>query len=294
MAHSGTGDTVLEGMSEKNRSFIITWNNPDRTPAEFIRMARQIGAKKLVFQLERGEENGTPHYQGYIYFGNARYLGAVCNALGGKLHLEVPRNDFAVQQYVQKEKTAEDGPWGYGIPGVQSCTEELKVIRNLYPWQQEVVDMVNRPANDRQIHWYWDSKGCKGKTALCKFLCHEYKDDCIFLQGKEADAKCGVFKWMLEKGKYPGIVIFGFPRGKEHFVSYAAMEAIKDGIFFNTKYEVGMCLGNAPHLIVVANFPPDYNQLSDDRWVVHRLDEPAAPEHQETLAAGPPAAGFFM
>jgi len=274
---------------------MFTWNNPDRTPAEFLNMARRYGAKKIVFQLERGEKCGTPHYQGWVYFGNARYMGAVCNGLGGKLNLRIPDNDFAVQTYCQKERTAEDGPWGYGIPGISSQTTPLKVIKDLYPWQKEVMDIITRDPDDRTIYWFWDGEGCKGKTALSKYICAEYRDSALYLQGKTTDAKFGVANFVKEKGRYPEIVIFGFPRGKEQYVSYDAMESIKDGIFFSGKYESGMVLGNSPHLIVMANFPPDYSQLSTDRWVVRRLDEPAAPEHQqETLAAGPPAAGLFM
>ena len=70
-------------MSEKGKSrgFMVVLNNPTYTPVEFINKMKQYGVKRLVFQLERGEQNGTPHYQGFIYFRNPRYEKAVSKHL---------------------------------------------------------------------------------------------------------------------------------------------------------------------------------------------------------------------
>ncbi len=42
-------------------------------------------------------------------------------------------------------------------------------------------------------------------------------------------------------------------------------------VFFSSKYESGMCLGNCPHLLIFANFKPDLSNMSLDRWVVKNL-----------------------
>ena len=62
-----------------------------------------------------------------------------------------------------------------------------------------------------------------------------------------------------------------FTRDVEEYVSYQAIEAIKNGIFYNTKYESKMITYNSPHVIIFANFFPDITKLSSDRWVIREL-----------------------
>jgi len=51
------------------------------------------------------------------------------------------------------------------------------------------------------------------------------------------------------------------------------MEEIKNGIFFSNKYKGKMCLFNVPHMICFANFGPEKEKLSNDRWVIKPLDK---------------------
>ncbi len=59
----------------------------------------------------------------------------------------------------------------------------------------------------------------------------------------------------------------------EDYVSYQALEEIKDGIFFSGKYEGGMKIFNSPHVICFANFSPAEHKLSGDRWVVEEVSK---------------------
>ena len=55
---------------------------------------------------------------------------------------------------------------------------------------------------------------------------------------------------------------------------YAAMEKIKDGLFFNTKYESVMKYRLKPaHVIVFANGDPQRDRLAADRWDVRPLSK---------------------
>lgn len=249
--------------NKKSRGFIFTYNNPTRTPVELIKDLKNFKVKKAVFQLERGEETKTPHYQGYLYFSNARYEKAVSSAL--KIWCQAAENDHAVKRYAQKTATKEDGPWGFGLEGFRMPVEAVKIIENLRPWQEEIANITEREADERTIHWYWDPVGNMGKTVFSKWLVVMRQAE--FVGGKAADAKFCIAKRLQDEEKPPlKVVVFGFTRTLENYVSYEAIESIKDGLFFSSKYESGTCCFNSPHVICFANFPPDTSKLSQDRW----------------------------
>lgn len=146
----------------------------------------------------------------------------------------------------------------------------IKVIENLYPWQQDLVDSIPLQ-NDRQILWIYDEEGCAGKTAICKYLV--IKHNALVLSGKSSDIKYGVASYIEEwKNQDEFLFIFHFVRSQEQFVSYQAIEEVKDGMFFSSKYESKMVCFNNPKIIVFANFKPDKSMLSRDRWIIHKID----------------------
>lgn len=67
------------------------------------------------------------------------------------------------------------------------------------------------------------------------------------------------------------ICIMDFPRTVEGYVSYSAIEEIKNGMFFNGKFESSMVMFNTPHIVIFANFLPDTSKLSKDRWVIENI-----------------------
>ena len=71
---------------------------------------------------------------------------------------------------------------------------------------------------------------------------------------------------MVKKDGAPKVVLINITR--QGSVSYNGLEAVKDGIFFSSKYESGMCMFNSPHVIVFSNEEPEYENLTKDRWNV--------------------------
>lgn len=67
------------------------------------------------------------------------------------------------------------------------------------------------------------------------------------------------------------MAIFDYTRSQEEYISYEALEAVKNGIFYNNKYESGMVVYNTPHVIVLSNFRPDLSKLSADRWRIKEV-----------------------
>lgn len=91
----------------------------------------------------------------------------------------------------------------------------------------------------------------------------------LVVSGKASDIKCAIAGMKIK----PEVVIFCCPRNSEGYISYDALEQVKDGMFFSGKYESEMVLFNNPHVIVFANFAPDLAKLSVDRWKIVNLNE---------------------
>lgn len=128
------------------------------------------------------------------------------------------------------------------------------------PWQRKVLEMLKAPPNERTIFWVFETRGNVGKSRLARHLCCEH--NAIELHGKVADMAYGYDD--------APIVIFDLARTQEdHYKHlYAFAEKLKNGRFFNTKYESGMRLFEPPHVIFFANFA-----APRDAWSADRLKE---------------------
>lgn len=80
--------------------------------------------------------------------------------------------------------------------------------------------------------------------------------------------------WKSNKGWKPIRVVFmDVPRRQGNKINYNALESLKNGLFFSTKYESGMVRCAVPHIVVFANSPPDEGALSADRWDIHEIKD---------------------
>ena len=153
---------------------------------------------------------------------------------------------------------------GFTLP-----TDTLHIIDevDLFQWQKELIQELRGDPDERSIIWYCDRVGGSGKTALAKFIMHNLPRAMFFSGGKFSDMAHAVVKSKFD----PSTVIMNLPRTSEGKVSYAAIEAIKDGILQSGKYEGGWRLYPPPHVVVFANWPPDLAALSEDRWTIREL-----------------------
>lgn len=266
MKSDGTVGTGPGNTRSRSRAWCFTINNPTKwgyenhgTVAHDLEL---LECTRYVFQLEEGE-NETPHYQGVIYFKNPMSLSSLKDVFK-KAHWERCMNWRKSIVYCSKEEGRIEGPW------TKDCIlpKKLKLITELRPWQNEIVSECESDPDDRTINWIWSEAGGEGKTALAKLLVVKY--GAILVGGKSSDAKYAISE-ALKRGKEINIVIFLFPRSAEEYVSYDAIESIKDGIFFSSKYESASSVFNPPHVFIFCNFRPDYKKLSADRWKVRKL-----------------------
>lgn len=210
-----------------------------------------------LFAEEVGE-SGTKHYQGYIY-AKTQISMDLLKTFNTRMHLEKAKGDLDSNvRYCTKE----------GGNFHSNFFEKPIIIKELYDWQLYIVNMLDKPADDRTIHWVYDEDGNIGKSALCKYLVHEY--DAIYLtEGQKSDLINIIYNAPMIGSRT--IIAVDIPRANGNVCSYKAFEEIKNGVICNTKYETGMRTFNSPHVICFSNSFPDVEKMSEDRWNIMQI-----------------------
>lgn len=212
--------------------------------------------KEWQFQEEKGSE-GYEHYQGCFSLKIKHRFSEVKNMLGyHDIHLEHAKNWYASLKYCSKGDSRVAGPWNQD-------TIFIKTITVLKEWQKRLEAECLTEPDDRHIHWITNLNGGIGKTVFAKYMAVKHGAT-VLTNGKSAD-----LSYVLPDN--PKIVIFNLARSAEDHFNYQALENIKDGMMLSPKYESRMKLFNAPHVIVFANWQPDMDSLSRDRWVCELL-----------------------
>lgn len=139
-----------------------------------------------------------------------------------------------------------------------------RVLEPKYDWQLLLRDKLSSEPDRTTIQWLWEPTGGCGKTEFMRWAVVTKKlGPAICLGGKSTDMKHGVAK-MVEGRTFPRVIFINVVRGNS--VSYPGLEAIKDGIFFSSKYDSGMVCYDPPHVVVFSNAPPDESRLSAHKW----------------------------
>lgn len=243
------GNTKRPSSSKK---WCFTLNN--YTDLEYKEIISKFGSNKYIIGKEIGE-SGTPHLQGYVNF------DVKCRPL---------EKDFCKRIHWEKCKGSEqdnikycskDGNYetNIKIPKPLKCLND----NQLFSWQKEIVEIVKNEPDDRTIYWYWEPNGKMGKTTFCKYLAIKY--NAIPVEGKKND----ILYCCAENESE--LYIFDFERSMEDYISYGAMEKVKNGFYMCGKYESKPIIRNCPHIFCFANFEPEISKLSSDRWVIRRI-----------------------
>lgn len=270
------GNTSVPPRAKKRIASVMkwffTWNNYDLPQWLAWLDSTKVGPYrdryvKIVAQQEVGEK-GTPHIQGYIEFvKKTRPSEAGFVGLPKQVHWEKVRSEEAAIDYCNKLDTRNGEVFtkNYVIP------EPLKVISrtDMYPWQKEVLDIVTGPVRSGEIHWFYEANGGRGKTAMGKYLIVMH--GAMITEGKKNDIRHSVAKFHETHGATPKIIVIDCPLGDIDHISYPGLESVKNMCFYSAKYEGSQIVGNEPHVIVFANKEPDYSQMTNRRWDVHKI-----------------------
>jgi len=222
------------------RKGIFTLNNYTDTEYQDIKEWLKKDAKVAIIGKEVGKE-GTPHLQGYFEFKNARNI---------KSHM--PRAHIEKAKGTVKDNwiycTKDDNFWCKGFnKRMLNFTVKIDELRW---WQKEIDEKIDEVPDDRTINWYWEEKGCSGKTTFIKYCIMNKKDKgIVVLSGKAADMKHMITEYKKKNGYLPEVIFMNVPRTSLEYLSYTGIEEIKDMLFFSGKYEGSMVCGPNPHIL---------------------------------------------
>lgn len=216
-----------------------------------------------VFQEETGD-GGNKHLQGCVSFKEGKTFSAAKKAIDIRAHIEPVIDWDSAIRYCTKTETRTGQIYSLGIPIPKKLKDIIKE-QGPNPLQKHLLGLLDQPPNDRTIFWVYDSEGNTGKTTLAKHIVDNR--NAIYVGGKASDIKYAVKEWLQT---HDGIdyILFDLTRAMQNKMSYTALEEVKNGIFFCTKYESGMCRYDSPHVMVFANYEPEYDLLTKDRWHV--------------------------
>jgi len=277
------------------------------------------GITYCVWQLEVCPSSGKEHLQGFLQFTSKQKLSA-CKKLSPTAHWEPAKGDVdSNYKYCTKPDTRKDGPWSFGEPvkkgersDLKRCMELIKsgtsvdtllleeptalthgrglrdlerVVKrhrardqfmetHLRPWQQQTLDLL-LTQSDREVLWVCDPVGNSGKTILSNVLefKHNYQ---VFTGGKFAD-----LAYAIDQDR-DGYAI-DLSRCSEEFCCYHFMECIKNRRIFSTKYDSGTKYLRSNRLVVFANYSPQLDKLSRDRWRILELVKTSLSEHHAVV-----------
>lgn len=258
-AGNTTGSRSEAGL--RTRNWFFTLNNYNIKDIYFFLAVWE--EEKYVFQEELST-TGTQHLQGVVHYKNARSFSCM-KKLHGKTHWEPAKCLADAVSYCSDPKKRTGGIWHKGFQVSLSPIDPLDG-KELYWWQQEIKDIMNTVPDDRTIYWYWDPDGNTGKSTFVKHLFVTTTHVCL-ADGKRADA----FHIIAKLRTPPRTVLFDIPRHGASFVSYTAIEKIKNGLFNSGKYDSSTVVMRCPHVFCFANFEPNYEALSQDRWIVKNI-----------------------
>lgn len=147
-----------------------------------------------------------------------------------------------------------------------------KVIKADYKWQQDLESILKEEPDDRKVYWLYDKVGGTGKTQFCKYMMNK-KSNNYHVVGNA----CGMrdFGTIISNAMNSGwnghCLFFNMTRSTEDYKIYGPIEAAKDGLVTSTKYAGRTMIFDCAHVVVFANYLPDYSALSRDRWVTWEL-----------------------
>lgn len=133
----------------------------------------------------------------------------------------------------------------------------------LREWQQQ--EILHLELQDRRkIRWIWSRDGGEGKSILADYLIDNY--NAFFCEG-------GAYKDIAYAYDGQEYAVFDLPRTSEEFSDgiFKAIESLKNGRLFSSKYASVMKRFKPVKVIVMANYYPNLTKLSSDRWDIEDI-----------------------
>lgn len=263
-------------MCEKYRAVPFTINNPTDEDTNQV-LAMKDHVVYIVVGKEKGEQ-GTPHYQGYMYFKNPRNLKALKKMLP-RAHFSLPCKGThgENQRYCKKEGDIliEEGTLprqgerndieevrdmlkdGYNMRKVVECSDSYQAIK-----VAEVYLKYHEKQRDwkPEVRWYYGSTGA-GKTKQAREWLGEDIYTC--LDG---------IKWFEGYDAHENVLIDDFRRD---FAKFHQMLKLLDRYPYRVETKGGSRQFLAKKIAITAPYKPEeiYNIREDVQQLLRRIDQ---------------------
>ena len=178
-----------------------------------------------------------------------------------------------------------------GVVSYQALTRDMKEEVDLYmenqenfrdignielkPWQESLLEYVQQPC-DREIFWVVGKEGNEGKSWFQKYV-KSWLGARRVVTGIDIKANNASIFQALRKCPIITADIFLFNIGKSmkkfDRINYDALEKMKDGEAFASKYDSQQLKIRAPNVVMVfSNSPPDVKELAKVRFRVFNIN----------------------
>nr|QKV51303.1 putative replication associated protein [Crucivirus sp.] len=268
-------------------SAVCMWDfrhTASKTNKDDIIKAMKSIAKKWAFQLETSA-TGYVHFQGrfsLIKKHRKAELMTMWEAFTMPLpeYLE-PSNSEAYKTddffYTMKDETRTEGPWTNKTELDPSYIPKQYrgKMDNLYPFQKQIFDSANI-FDDRIINLIYDDSGNNGKStiaSLCELVGNGIDLPPINDMKELIQVACDIC--VAKETRNPSPVFVDMPRAMDKARLngiYTAIEQIKKGKLYDTRYHYKEWWIDAPQIWVFSNMEPDENLLSRDRWKIWTIN----------------------
>lgn len=258
---------------------------------DIIMEAMDALASKWVFQLEEAPTTGEPHFQGRFHLKTKMRLRTLIRVpeferiIGKAFRLSVTSSNTGKEfDYVMKEDSRIEGPWmdeaqekkmkAAEPPPPPKATKAVTMLdeKGLLPWQQTLYDM-SKTYDSRKIDVIYDTTGGIGKTVFKKWMKFHGHAHQVPIINNSKDLLQGVMSIIKAKGER-NCFILDFPRSATQSMYsqlYAAVEDIKSGYCYDTRYKFEDIDFDEPRVFIFTNNLPPKEYLSADRWVFWKI-----------------------
>lgn len=236
--------------------FDITPEKLDNLSSYFLGLKRL----KVIMGVETCPTTGKKHIQGYLE-SDSQIRGNTLNKVWAGRWTKALGNRLANVKYCSKEG---DVIWDdFKI----KIAKPVKLIDPIKDWQIKILKELEEEPDDRTINWYWSKEGKVGKTQFVKYVAKKYEGRCRFSTTNKSSDIVTIADECID------IYLFNFTRTTEGFCPFMALESLKDGLVSEGKLkkEMRQIVMNSPHIYVFANYPPERNKMSKDRWNINEI-----------------------
>ncbi|AEF97834.1 replication initiation protein [Banana bunchy top alphasatellite 3] len=259
---------------------------------DFLSRLKEDDVYYAVVGDEVAPSSGQKHLQGYLSLKKSMKLGGLKKRYSSKAHWEKARGtDKENSKYCSKETLILE----IGFPATQGSNKrklsemvsrspermrieqpeiyhrylsvsKLKKFKEEFvhpclerPWQIQLTEAIAEEPDDRSIIWVYGPNGNEGKSTYAKSL---IKKDWFYTRGGKKE---NILFSYVDEGSTKHIV-FDIPRCNQDYLNYDVIEALKDRVIESTKYKpIKIVELDRIHVIVMANFMPDFCKISEDR-----------------------------